>query len=100
MRAVEADQVSRADAAIEVEQVGAAAQQHVLAVVQFFAGLRVFERPRPAAERPAGFEQRDGAPADSSATAAAMPASPPPTTTTRSGAAHFPSPLYSGEGSG
>ena len=41
-RAIVADTFTCTDPAVKVNQVGAAPQQHVLAVVQRFAGLRVF----------------------------------------------------------
>src|SRR6266700_8190080 len=49
-----------AQAAVEVEQIGAAAEEDVLTVIEFLAGLRLFERSGAAAERSAGFEQCDG----------------------------------------
>ena len=58
----------------------------MLAVVQYFASLRILERPRSPTERLTCFQERDSCAADSSATAAAIPASPPPTITTRGAA--------------
>ena len=54
-----ADEMFDADPAIKVEQVGAAAEQDVLAVVEGLAGLRIFERAGPPAKRAAGFEEGD-----------------------------------------
>ena len=56
---VESDLVADAHALIEIEEIGAAAEQDVLAVVEQFAFMfLIFEGTRPPAESEAGFEQR------------------------------------------
>jgi hypothetical protein len=59
-RALPADQVADAQPAVEVEQIGAAAEQDVLAVVELLAGLGLFERSGAATQGSSGFEQCDG----------------------------------------
>src|SRR5215510_5919754 len=44
---------------VEVDQVGAAAEQHMLAVVHYFAGTRMFIRRRAPAHIRTALEQRD-----------------------------------------
>jgi len=53
------DEVADADAAVEVEEVGAAAEEDVLAVVEGFAGLGFFEGTGAPAEDSACFEEGD-----------------------------------------
>src|SRR5439155_22220809 len=48
-----------ADAAVEIDQVRAAAEKNMLAVVELFAGLWIFERARAPAQGFARFEQGD-----------------------------------------
>src|SRR5205809_2313180 len=58
-RPLPADQVRDAQAAVEVEQVGATAEQDMLAVVELLTRLRLLERSGAAAQGSTGFEQRD-----------------------------------------
>src|SRR6516164_9235146 len=58
-RALEAAQMTDAQAIVEVQQVGAAAEEYMLAVVEHLAGLRLLERARAATERAAGLDQGD-----------------------------------------
>ena len=58
-RPLKADQLLHADAAIKVDQVGAATEQDVLTIVQFLAALRIVKRTGPSTQRAASLEQRD-----------------------------------------
>ena len=72
-----------AETAIEVDEIGAAAQQHVLAVIDYFAGARQFVRRSAATEIGTPLEEFDAiACVGQSALAADKPASPPPMTAT------------------
>ncbi len=42
-RTLEADQIEHADPAIKIDQVDAATEKYVLAVIQFFAALRILK---------------------------------------------------------
>src|SRR5262245_24398904 len=53
------DELVGADALVEVEDVGAAAEHDVLTAVAFFAGLRVLEGAGAASQAAGGFEERD-----------------------------------------
>ena len=53
------DEIEGAGAAIKIDEVRAAAQQDVLAIVQDLAGLWILERTGPAAEGLTGFNERD-----------------------------------------
>ena len=81
---IEADLVLDAQPPVKIEQIDAAAQQHVLAVVDH---LGVFAADRPgsgaAAEEAAGFVKIDFKSGTARAAVAARPASPPPITATR-----------------
>ena len=49
---MKADMPIRADPAIEIDEIREASHQHVLAIVELFASLRILERPRPPPEPP------------------------------------------------
>ncbi len=53
------DAVRDADAAVEADQIGAAAEEHVLAVVDDLAHARMQIRARPAAQVAAALDQLD-----------------------------------------
>ncbi len=58
-RVLPVDEMFDADAAVEVDEVGAAAEENVLAVVEDFAGFGVFEGAGASAEGFAGFDEGD-----------------------------------------
>ena len=55
----EADQMIAFQSAIQIQQIGAAAQQHMLAVVDLLTRLGIDEGTGPTAEGFSGFDQRD-----------------------------------------
>jgi hypothetical protein len=52
-----------AEAMVKIEQAGAAAHQHVLTVVEQFAGIGIDKAGRPPAEAFSRFDERDARPA-------------------------------------
>src|SRR3954452_23707934 len=57
---LEADEIEDTDAAVKIDEVGAAAEEDVLTVVELLAGLGIFEGTGAATEATAGFEEGDG----------------------------------------
>jgi hypothetical protein len=56
---VPADLIFNSDAAIELDEIGAATEQHVLTVVYDFTRGRMLIRGGPSAKISAAFEERD-----------------------------------------
>ena len=75
--------LSTPSALVELDQIGAAAEQHVLAVVHYFAGARMLVRRSAPSEIRTAFEKSHAKPLLARAHPAANPAKPPPTTATR-----------------
>ena len=53
------DPIGDADARVEIDQIGTATEQDMLAVVELFAGGWFFKRTSASAKRPARFEKGD-----------------------------------------
>ena len=76
------DLIENADAPVEADEIGAAAEEHVLAVVDDFVDAGMQVGARAPAEVAAALDELHPEPASARAQAALMPATPPPMTVT------------------